>query len=74
MGEAPGLVVSVIVPLGHELLELLEGGGGVAAVEAADGHDRPAGGQLDPASRRQADAFLGASWKRWIMRLDVDTA
>src|SRR4029453_18778224 len=37
--------------LGHVLLELGQGGAGVAAVEAADGHDRVAGGQLDAGGR-----------------------
>ncbi len=74
MGEAPGLVVSVIVPLGHELLELLEGGAGSLPLKppmAMTG--LPVASWTRPAAAR-ADAFLGASWKRWIMRLDVDTA
>src|SRR5206468_1972054 len=41
--------------LGHVLLELREGGGGVAAVEAADGHHGVAGGQLHAGGRVRAD-------------------
>jgi hypothetical protein len=41
--------------LADVLLELLERGCGVAAVEPADGHDRVAGGELDPGRGVRAD-------------------